>query len=42
VRASNAPALRFYERHNFCVAGKRARYYDSPTEDALLLNAPIS
>jgi ribosomal-protein-alanine N-acetyltransferase len=42
VRASNAAALRFYEKHNFRVAGKRARYYDSPTEDALLLNAPVS
>jgi len=42
VRASNAAALRFYEKHNFRVSGKRARYYDSPTEDALLLNAPVS
>ena len=42
VRESNAAALRFYEKHKFRVAGRRARYYDSPTEDALLLNAPIS
>jgi ribosomal-protein-alanine N-acetyltransferase len=42
VRASNAAALRFYERHSFRVTGKRARYYDSPREDALLLNAPLA
>jgi [ribosomal protein S18]-alanine N-acetyltransferase len=42
VRASNAAALRFYEKHKFRMAGRRARYYDSPREDALLLNAPLS
>jgi [ribosomal protein S18]-alanine N-acetyltransferase len=41
VRASNAAALRFYERHNFQVAGRRSRYYAFPTEDALLLTAKI-
>lgn len=39
VRASNAAALRFYERHNFQTVGRRSRYYNSPIEDALLLSA---
>jgi ribosomal-protein-alanine acetyltransferase len=42
VRASNAAALRFYERHNFQVVGRRSRYYISPPEDALLLTAKIA
>jgi ribosomal-protein-alanine acetyltransferase len=41
VRASNAAALRFYERHNFQVVGRRSHYYISPPEDALLLTAKI-
>lgn len=41
VRASNSPALRFYERHGFCLAGRRPRYYAAPVEDALLLTADI-
>jgi ribosomal-protein-alanine N-acetyltransferase len=41
VRASNGAALRFYERHNFQVVGRRARYYNEPTEDALLLTAKL-
>ena len=42
VRASNLAALRFYERHNFQVTGRRPRYYTAPIEDALLLTAPLS
>jgi [ribosomal protein S18]-alanine N-acetyltransferase len=41
VRASNCAALRFYERHNFRVVGRRARYYSEPVEDALLLTAKL-
>jgi ribosomal-protein-alanine N-acetyltransferase len=41
VRASNFAALRFYERHNFQVAGRRSNYYTAPVEDALLLTAPL-
>jgi ribosomal-protein-alanine acetyltransferase len=41
VRASNCAALRFYERHNFRVVGRRARYYSEPAEDALLLTAKL-
>lgn len=42
VRASNLAALRFYERCNFQVTGRRPRYYTAPIEDALLLTAPLS
>jgi [ribosomal protein S18]-alanine N-acetyltransferase len=42
VRASNAAALRFYERHNFKIVGRRARYYNEPPEDALLLSAKLA
>jgi [ribosomal protein S18]-alanine N-acetyltransferase len=42
VRASNSPALRFYERYGFRLAGRRPRYYAAPVEDALLLTADIA
>jgi [ribosomal protein S18]-alanine N-acetyltransferase len=42
VRASNLPALHFYERHGFRLAGRRPRYYAAPVEDALLLAANIA
>jgi [ribosomal protein S18]-alanine N-acetyltransferase len=38
VRVSNDAALRFYKRHNFQTVGRRAGYYASPVEDALLLS----
>jgi [ribosomal protein S18]-alanine N-acetyltransferase len=41
VRASNAFALRFYERHGFRMVGRRPRYYANPIEDALLLAMPL-
>ena len=41
VRASNCAALRFYERHKFQIVGRRARYYNEPVEDALLLTAKL-
>jgi len=41
VRASNFPAIRFYQKHNFQVAGRRPSYYTAPVEDALLLTAPF-
>ncbi|MCD8005109.1 MAG: ribosomal protein S18-alanine N-acetyltransferase [Oscillospiraceae bacterium] len=37
VRASNEPALRFYQKYGFRQAGRRKGYYQSPKEDALLL-----
>jgi ribosomal-protein-alanine N-acetyltransferase len=41
MRISNHAALRFYERHNFRVVGRRPHYYTEPVEEALLLNAPL-
>jgi len=41
VRASNYAALQFYERRGFAVTGRRARYYNAPVEDALVLTAEI-
>lgn len=37
VRASNAPALRLYQRLGFYGAGTRRGYYSNPVEDALIL-----
>jgi ribosomal-protein-alanine N-acetyltransferase len=37
VRASNAPALALYERAGFCRTGLRRRYYNTPVEDAVLM-----
>jgi ribosomal-protein-alanine N-acetyltransferase len=38
VRASNAGAIAFYERHGFLPAGRRIAYYAAPVEDALVLS----
>lgn len=37
VRASNAPALAFYNALGFATTARRPRYYADPPEDALLL-----
>lgn len=37
VRGSNLPALAFYRRQGFVVAGCRPDYYDLPREDALVM-----
>ena len=37
VRAANLAALQFYERHHFQPTGRRARYYTSPADDAVML-----
>jgi [ribosomal protein S18]-alanine N-acetyltransferase len=42
VRAANDAALRLYHRHGFVVAGRRARYYANPVDDALLLTAELT
>jgi [ribosomal protein S18]-alanine N-acetyltransferase len=42
VRASNAGALEFYERHGFEVVGRRSRYYVDPVDDALLLSRSVA
>lgn len=37
VRVSNEPAIRLYEKHGFCGEGVRPRFYEKPTEDALIM-----
>ncbi len=37
VRASNAAALRLYDRLGFYLAATRRNYYSNPVEDALIL-----
>lgn len=41
TRASNAPAIGFYEKEGFRVVGRRRRFYSNPTEDAVLLRLEI-
>ena len=38
MRASNDAAIALYMRHQFCVCGRRARYYQHPVEDAMVLS----
>jgi [ribosomal protein S18]-alanine N-acetyltransferase len=37
VRASNAPAIAFYEKHAFTITGTRPNYYQYPMESAVLM-----
>lgn len=37
ARASNAPAIRLYEKMNFRQVGRRKNYYQRPEEDAILM-----
>ncbi len=42
VRESNHPARQLYKKFGFAEAGRRLKYYVSPTEDALLLKYSVS
>ena len=37
VRESNMPAINLYKKFGFREAGKRPRYYQAPTEDAIIM-----
>jgi ribosomal-protein-alanine N-acetyltransferase len=41
VRASNLPALGFYQAVGFVETGRRPRYYADPQEDAILLRLRV-
>lgn len=41
VRLSNTPAIALYRSLGFEIAGRRRNYYDSPVEDALIMNKEI-
>ena len=36
VRASNLPAISFYEKQGFLLMGRRKNFYSHPAEDALI------
>lgn len=38
VRESNSVAIRFYRRHGFAEDGIRKKYYENPTENAILMS----
>jgi len=42
VREANLPARRLYEKLGFSEAGRRRNYYQTPTEDALLLRISLA
>lgn len=37
VRESNIPAIKLYEKFGFNIIGKRASYYQTPKEDAVIM-----
>lgn len=41
VRASNAPAIRLYEKCGFKAVGIRKGYYTDPNEDAILMRKTL-
>lgn len=38
VRESNSAAIRFYRSHGFAEDGIRKKYYENPTENAILMS----
>ena len=42
VRPSNEAAVSLYQSLGFAVVGRRKNFYRHPTEDALLMQAPVS
>jgi ribosomal-protein-alanine N-acetyltransferase len=42
VRKSNNPAINFYLKFEFRIAGERKNYYSNPIEDAYVMELEIS
>lgn len=42
VRKSNNPAINFYLKFNFQIAGERKNYYSNPVEDAYVMERDVS
>ena len=42
VRKSNNPAINFYLKFNFRIAGERKNYYSNPVEDAYVMDLEVS
>jgi ribosomal-protein-alanine N-acetyltransferase len=42
VRKSNNPAINFYLKFNFRIAGERKNYYSNPAEDAYVMELEVS
>src|SRR5207237_9885425 len=42
VRKSNNPAINFYLKFNFKIAGERKNYYSNPVEDAYVMELEVS
>jgi len=42
VRKSNNPAINFYLKFNFRIAGERKNYYSNPVEDAFVMELDVS
>jgi [ribosomal protein S18]-alanine N-acetyltransferase len=42
VRKSNNPAINFYLKFNFTIAGERKNYYSNPIEDAYVMELQVS
>ncbi len=42
VRKSNNPAINFYLKFNFRIAGERKNYYSNPIEDAYVMDLEVS
>jgi ribosomal-protein-alanine N-acetyltransferase len=42
VRKSNNPAINFYLKFNFTIAGERKNYYSNPIEDAYVMELEVS
>lgn len=42
VRESNSAAIAFYKTHGFATSGRRTKYYDGPTENAVMMEKKLT